>query len=118
MTLDLNKEYTRILGSDPVSQIDNKNETQLAEIETEPVALFIVKTEMSEVPSKILATQISVASSVVSIHIPAVCRAAGLVVPLIPETIATHRKRLLNAGFTSVDVWFQCFNFMSMLAVK
>ncbi|MEE9369397.1 MAG: carboxy-S-adenosyl-L-methionine synthase CmoA [Pontiella sp.] len=37
---------------------------------------------------------------------------------LIPETIATHRKRLLAAGFTSVDVWFQCFNFMSMLAVK
>ena len=37
---------------------------------------------------------------------------------LIPETIVTHRERLLNAGFTSVDVWFQCFNFMSMLAVK
>lgn len=37
---------------------------------------------------------------------------------LIPETIPTHRERLLKAGFTSVDVWFQCFNFMSMLAVK
>ncbi len=37
---------------------------------------------------------------------------------LIPETIPTHRARLLKAGFTSVDVWFQCFNFMSMLAVK
>ena len=37
---------------------------------------------------------------------------------LIPETIPAHRKRLKNAGFTSVDVWFQCFNFMSMLAVK
>lgn len=37
---------------------------------------------------------------------------------LIPETIATHRARLLEAGFTSVDVWFQCFNFMSMLAIK
>ena len=37
---------------------------------------------------------------------------------LIPETIATHRERMLKAGFTSVDVWFQCFNFMSMLAVK
>jgi len=37
---------------------------------------------------------------------------------LIPETISTHRERLLNSGFTSVDVWFQCFNFMSMLAVK
>lgn len=37
---------------------------------------------------------------------------------LIPETIPAHRDRLLQAGFTSVDVWFQCFNFMSMLAVK
>ncbi len=37
---------------------------------------------------------------------------------LIPETIPAHRGRLLAAGFTSVDVWFQCFNFMSMLAVK
>jgi len=37
---------------------------------------------------------------------------------LVPETIPTHRKRLAQAGFASVDVWFQCFNFMSMLAVK
>ena len=37
---------------------------------------------------------------------------------LIPETIPAHRERLAQAGFTSVDVWFQCFNFMSMLAVK
>ncbi len=37
---------------------------------------------------------------------------------LVPETIATHRERLIEAGFSSVDVWFQCFNFMSMLAVK
>lgn len=37
---------------------------------------------------------------------------------LVPETIATHRNRLREAGFGAVDVWFQCFNFMSMLAVK
>jgi tRNA (cmo5U34)-methyltransferase len=37
---------------------------------------------------------------------------------LVPETIPTHRERLTEAGFASVDVWFQCFNFMSMLAVK
>lgn len=37
---------------------------------------------------------------------------------LVPETISTHRQRLTEAGFSSVDVWFQCFNFMSMLAVK
>lgn len=37
---------------------------------------------------------------------------------LIPETVAVHRSRLLDSGFAAVDVWFQCFNFMSMLAVK
>ncbi len=37
---------------------------------------------------------------------------------LVPETIPAHRERLIKAGFSSVDVWFQCFNFMSMLAVK
>jgi len=37
---------------------------------------------------------------------------------LVPETIAAHRERLAKAGFSSCDVWFQCFNFMSMLAVK
>jgi tRNA (cmo5U34)-methyltransferase len=37
---------------------------------------------------------------------------------LIPETLATHRNRLKDAGFESVDVWFQCFNFASMIAIK
>lgn len=37
---------------------------------------------------------------------------------LIPETLATHRTRLLGAGFRSVDIWFQCFNFASLLAFK
>lgn len=37
---------------------------------------------------------------------------------LIPETIPDHKKRLFQVGFTSADVWFQCFNFMSMLAIK
>lgn len=37
---------------------------------------------------------------------------------LIPETLETHRDRLRQAGFTSVDVWFQCFNFASMIAIK
>jgi tRNA (cmo5U34)-methyltransferase len=37
---------------------------------------------------------------------------------LIPETIATHEMRIAEAGFTSFDVWFQCFNFASMVAVK
>ncbi|MEX2365166.1 MAG: carboxy-S-adenosyl-L-methionine synthase CmoA [Pseudohongiellaceae bacterium] len=37
---------------------------------------------------------------------------------LIPETIAVHEKRMSAAGFSSFDVWFQCFNFASMVAVK
>lgn len=37
---------------------------------------------------------------------------------LIPETVEQHKKRLVQAGFDRVDVWYQCFNFMSMIAVK
>lgn len=37
---------------------------------------------------------------------------------LIPETIPAQKERMIEAGFSSCDVWFQCFNFMSMLAVK
>lgn len=37
---------------------------------------------------------------------------------LVPETIDTHLQRLRDAGFSSADVWFQCFNFVSILAVK
>lgn len=35
---------------------------------------------------------------------------------LVPETFAEHEQRLLNAGFSRVDKWFQCFNFVSMVA--
>lgn len=37
---------------------------------------------------------------------------------LIPETLDTHRERMKSVGFTSVDVWFQCFNFASLIAIK
>jgi tRNA (cmo5U34)-methyltransferase len=37
---------------------------------------------------------------------------------LIPETLEAHRERLKQAGFASSDVWFQCFNFASMIAIK
>ena len=37
---------------------------------------------------------------------------------LIPETIATHKARMQEAGFRSCDTWFQCFNFASMVAFK
>jgi tRNA (cmo5U34)-methyltransferase len=37
---------------------------------------------------------------------------------LVPETLASHRSRLADAGFESCDVWFQCFNFASLVAIK
>ncbi|WP_101759860.1 carboxy-S-adenosyl-L-methionine synthase CmoA [Oceanicoccus sp. KOV_DT_Chl] len=37
---------------------------------------------------------------------------------LLPETINTHQQRLKDVGFSSNDVWFQCFNFASLVAIK
>lgn len=37
---------------------------------------------------------------------------------LIPETFATHKQRLNDVGFSCVDLWFQCFNFSSFIAIK
>ncbi len=37
---------------------------------------------------------------------------------LIPDTIPEHQQRLHAAGFAGADVWFQAFNFMSILAIK
>ncbi|MCV6614167.1 MAG: carboxy-S-adenosyl-L-methionine synthase CmoA [Cellvibrionaceae bacterium] len=37
---------------------------------------------------------------------------------LRPETLAQHKQRLSSAGFASADVWFQCFNFASLIAIK
>ena len=37
---------------------------------------------------------------------------------LIAETVDQHILRLKQAGFSEVLVWFQCFNFVSFLAVK
>jgi tRNA (cmo5U34)-methyltransferase len=37
---------------------------------------------------------------------------------LRPETLGVHRQRLTAAGFGSVDVWFQCFNFASLVAIR
>ncbi len=35
---------------------------------------------------------------------------------LIPETLDTHLTRLSEAGFDHCEVWFQCFQFVSILA--
>lgn len=37
---------------------------------------------------------------------------------LLPETVEQHVTRLKLAGFTEVFVWFQCFNFVSIMAIK
>lgn len=37
---------------------------------------------------------------------------------LIPETLDQNKKRLFNAGFNNVNLWFQCFNFVSLVAEK
>ena len=37
---------------------------------------------------------------------------------LIPDSIETHVDRLHEAGFESVHQWFQCFNFVSFIAIK
>lgn len=36
---------------------------------------------------------------------------------LIPETLEQHRDRLRQAGFSSAEVWFQYFNFASLIAL-
>lgn len=35
-----------------------------------------------------------------------------------PDTLAEHQQRLSEAGFSSQTLWFQCFNFCSMVAIK
>ncbi len=37
---------------------------------------------------------------------------------LLPETLAEHQDRLSKAGFTRSFVWYQCFNFCSLIAFK
>jgi len=37
---------------------------------------------------------------------------------LITDSLDTHRARLCDAGFSSADVWFQCFTFASLIAIK
>lgn len=37
---------------------------------------------------------------------------------MIPETLACHQQRLQAAGFAFSDIWFQCLNFASLVAIK
>lgn len=36
---------------------------------------------------------------------------------MIPEALADHHQRLQAAGFSSSELWFQCFNFVSLVAI-
>ena len=35
-----------------------------------------------------------------------------------PDSLPEHHERLQQAGFSSQTLWFQCFNFCSMVAIK
>ncbi len=35
-----------------------------------------------------------------------------------PDTLDEHHRRFANAGFATSTVWYQCFNFCSMIAFK
>lgn len=37
---------------------------------------------------------------------------------LIPESLGAHSARLKEAGFSRSEIWFQCFNFASLLAFR
>jgi len=37
---------------------------------------------------------------------------------LVPETVAAHRKRLKEAGFSHSAVWLRYFNFVSIIALR
>jgi len=37
---------------------------------------------------------------------------------LIPETVAAHRERLAQAGFSHSAVWLRYFNFVSIIAIR
>ena len=37
---------------------------------------------------------------------------------LVRESLEVHTQRLTQSGFTNVNTWFQCMNFVSILAIK
>lgn len=43
---------------------------------------------------------------------------AALEKVLIRETVKQHQSRLLDAGFSHAHQWFQCFNFVSLIALN
>ena len=43
---------------------------------------------------------------------------AALEKVLVPDTQSAHIQRLKDIGFNQVYLWFQCFNFISIVAIK
>jgi tRNA (cmo5U34)-methyltransferase len=37
---------------------------------------------------------------------------------MLTDSLAVHQARLSQAGFNHSALWFQCFNFTSMIAIK
>jgi len=37
---------------------------------------------------------------------------------LVPESVATHKKRIREAGFRHVGIWMRYFNFVSFVAIR
>jgi tRNA (cmo5U34)-methyltransferase len=37
---------------------------------------------------------------------------------LLPDNLQAHQARLAEAGFAHTHLWYQCFNFMSLIAIK
>ena len=37
---------------------------------------------------------------------------------MITDSVETHKARLAKAGFNDMELWFQCFNFGSLIAIK
>lgn len=37
---------------------------------------------------------------------------------MLTDSVETHKSRLRTAGFEHVELWFQCFNFGSLIALK
>ncbi|TKI08249.1 carboxy-S-adenosyl-L-methionine synthase CmoA [Martelella alba] len=37
---------------------------------------------------------------------------------MLTDTVETHKARLRQAGFGHAEIWFQCFNFGSLIAIK
>jgi len=37
---------------------------------------------------------------------------------LLPDSLEAHKQRLMSTGFSTTHLWYQCFNFISLIAFK